>query len=78
MGGTGSMVKMFNSIFVSSFIIKLFKIDGRFTSLYLCNFYCIFFFFLGGGGRGRGSKPLAQAVVTELKLCKLNLTFTSL
>ena len=34
-GGTGSMVKIFNSIFVSSFIIKLFKIhvDGRFTSL---------------------------------------------
>ena len=33
MDGTGSMVKMCNSIFVSSFIIKLFKIDGRFTSL---------------------------------------------
>ena len=34
-GGTGSMVKMFNSIFVSSFIIKLhvFKLDGSFTSL---------------------------------------------
>ena len=31
--GTGSMVKIFNSIFVSSFIIKLFKLDGRFTSL---------------------------------------------
>ena len=31
--GTGSMDKMFNSIFVSSFIIKLFKLDGSFTSL---------------------------------------------
>ena len=38
------MVKMFNSIFVSSFIIKLFKIDGRFTSLYL------FLVILGGLG----------------------------
>ena len=70
MGGTGSMVKMLNSIFVSSFITKLFKIGGRFTSLtFSCNFV---------GFRGRGSKPLAQAVVTELKLCKLNRTFTSL
>ena len=33
-GVTGSMVKMLNSIFVSSFIIKLFKLDGRFTSLF--------------------------------------------
>ena len=33
MVGAGSMVKMFNSIFVSSFIINLFKIDTRFTSL---------------------------------------------
>ena len=33
MGGTGSMVTMFASIFISSFIIKLFKIDGRFTFL---------------------------------------------
>ena len=32
-GGTGSIVKMFNAIFVSTFIIKLFKLDGRFTSL---------------------------------------------
>ena len=32
-GGAGSMVKMFNSIFVSSLIIKLFKLDGKFTSL---------------------------------------------
>ena len=32
-GGNWSMVKMFNSIFVSSFIIKLFKLDGRLTSL---------------------------------------------
>ena len=32
-GGTGNMVIIFNSIFVSSFIIKLFKLDGRFTSL---------------------------------------------
>ena len=32
MGVTGSMVKMFNSNFVSSFITKLFKLDGRFTS----------------------------------------------
>ena len=34
MGVTGSMVKMLTSIFVSSFIIKLFKLDGRFTSLF--------------------------------------------
>ena len=32
-GGTESMVIMFNSTFVSSFIIKLFKLDERFTSL---------------------------------------------
>ena len=32
-GGAGSMVKMFNSIVVSSFITKLFKLDGKFTSL---------------------------------------------
>ena len=31
--GTGNKVKRFNSIFVSSFIIQLFKLDGRFTSL---------------------------------------------
>ena len=34
MGVAGSMVKMLNSIFVFSFIIKLFKLDGRFTSLF--------------------------------------------
>ena len=31
--GTGSMVKMFNSTFVSFFFIKLFKLAARFTSL---------------------------------------------
>ena len=51
--------------------------------LHLCNFFLYFFFFLGGGGGGGGlggrwSKPLAQAVVTKVKLCKLNWTFTSL
>ena len=40
------MVKRFNSIFVSSFIIKLFKLDGRFTSL------LPFSVFFGGWGVG--------------------------
>ena len=44
MGVALSTVKIFMSIFVSSFIKKLFKLDGRFT------FLLPFPFFLGGGG----------------------------
>ena len=63
--GTGRMVKMFNSIFC--FFLYYKTIQNRWKIYISITFSCNF-----GGFRGRGSKPLAPAVVTELKLCKLN------
>ena len=66
---------MFNSIFVSSFLYYK-AIQIRWKLYISVTFSCIFFFFFffwgggGGGVRRRGSEPLAQAVVTKLKLCK--------